>query len=283
MPQMPLDPRLHAYRPDLADARLAGRVEARRFVAGRPATILAPAAALRRRPAPDAPLDSEALHGETVTVFDTTAEGWCWVQLDRDSYVGYVEAGGLGEAMSVATHRLDVPRSFVYPLPDIKAPPRSWLPLGARFAARARDQRFLALDRGGFVIAAHASPRDRAAADFVAVAEAFLAVPYLWGGRTGLGLDCSGLVQIALDAAGLAAPRDSDQQQATLGTALPAGAALRRGDLVFWPGHVGVMRDDRMLLHANGHHMQVASEPLADAAARIAARGGGAIAMIKRL
>lgn len=280
---MTLDPRRNACRPDLADARLEGRVAATRFVAGVAAEIVAPATALRRHPARDAPLESEALAGEAVTVFETRADGWSWVQLGRDRHVGYVETMVLAPPGAVHTHRLVVPRTLVYPAPDIKTPPVSWLSMGARFAATPHDARFLRLARGGFAIAAHAVAHDAPAAeDFVAVAERFLAIPYLWGGKTGLGIDCSGLVQVALDAAGIAAPRDSDMQEAELGTAVNDRSALRRGDLVFWKGHVGVMRDAETLLHANGHHMQVASEPLAAAETRTAPRGGP-ITAIKRL
>ena len=277
------DPRRHAFRPDLADARLSGRVEAARFVEGTLREVVAPATALRRHPARDAPLESEALAGEVVRVFEARADGWSWVQLERDRHVGYVETAALASPGAAPTHRVVVQRSFVYPAPDVKAPPASWLPLGARVAAVAHDARFLRLARGGFLVASHAASLDAPpAADFVAVAETFLSVPYLWGGRTGIGLDCSGLVQVALDAAGIAAPRDSDMQEAELGVAVNDRDALRRGDLVFWKGHVGVMRDALTLLHANGHHMQVAIEPLAEAEARIAARGGGPVTSVRR-
>lgn len=278
------DPRRHAWRADLADAALAGRVDATRFVAGKAFVLAAPAAALRRHPARDAPLDSEVLAGETLDVFETRADGWSWVQLGRDRHVGYVETAFLAPPGAAPTHRVRVPRSLVYPAADMKAPPVSWLPLGARVAVAAEEGRFLRLARGGFMVARHAAPLDGPPEpDFVAVAEGFLSIPYLWGGKTGLGLDCSGLVQVSLDAAGVAAPRDSDMQQAELGAALPDRGALRRGDLVFWKGHVGVMRDAHMLLHANAHHMLVASETLAEAAARTESRGGGPVVAIRRL
>jgi cell wall-associated NlpC family hydrolase len=280
---MTLDPRRNALRPDLADARLSAIVAAPRFVEGTPRMIVAPAAALRRRPAHDAPLDSEALHGERVTLFETRADGWCWVQLDADRYVGYVEATALGQLRASPTHRVDVPRSFVYPRADVKVPPISWLPMGARVVAAVHDERFVVLDDGGFVIARHLAPLATRARDFVTVAESFLHVPYLWGGKTGIGLDCSGLIQVSLAAAGRAAPRDSDMQEREVGVPLNDDGALVRGDLVFWKGHVGVMRDAETLLHANGHHMQVASEPLAEARARIRARDGGDATAIKRL
>jgi cell wall-associated NlpC family hydrolase len=280
---MTLDPRRNALRPDLADARLSGLVSAPRFVEGEPRMIVAPSTALRRRPAHDAPLDSEALHGERVLLFETRADGWCWVQLEADRYVGYVEATALGQRRAPPTHQVDVPRSFVYPRADIKAPPISWLPMGARVVAAVHDERFAVLDDGGFVIARHLAPLAARARDFVTVAESFLHVPYLWGGKTAIGLDCSGLIQVSLAAAGRAAPRDSDMQERELGVLLNDQGALVRGDLVFWKGHVGVMRDAGTLLHANGHHMQVASEPLDEARARIRARDGGDVTAIKRL
>lgn len=280
---MTLDPRRNAFRPDLADARLRGHVDATRFVAGAPRVVIAPATALRRRPAPDAPLDSEALHGERVTVFEARSDGWSWVQLCGDQYVGYVETAALGDIVAPPTHRVVVPRTFVYPRADVKAPPLTWLPMGAAITAVAHDERFVTIDGGGFVIARHVALLGAPAPDFVAVAESFIGVPYLWGGKTALGLDCSGLVQVALDAAGRPTARDSDMQESELGVAVNDHAALRRGDFVFWKGHVGVMRDADTLLHANGHHMQVASEPLAEATTRIAAREGGPITAIKRL
>jgi cell wall-associated NlpC family hydrolase len=176
-----------------------------------------------------------------------------------------------------------VPRTFVYPRADIKVPPLSWLPMGAQVAGRTHDERFVVTETGGFVIARHVAPIGAHAGDFVGAAESFLHVPYLWGGKTGIGLDCSGLMQVALAAAGRPAPRDSDMQERELGVLLNDDRALRRGDLVFWKGHVGVMRDGETLLHANGHHMQVASEPLAEARARILARDGGDVTAIKRL
>lgn len=278
------DPRRHAWRADLADAALAGRVEAARFVAGKAFVLAVPAAPLRRHPARDAPLDSEVLAGETLDVFETRADGWSWVQLGRDRHVGYVETAFLAPPGAAPTHRLRVPRSLVYPEANMKAPPVSWLPLGARVAVAAEEGRFLRLARGGFVVARHAAPLDGPGeTDFVAVAEAFLSIPYLWGGKTGLGLDCSGLVQVSLLASGFEAPRDSDMQAAGLGVALVTEAPLQRGDLVFWKGHVGIMRDADTLLHANGTHMLVSSEPLALVRKRNLAVGAGDVACIRRL
>ena len=271
----PLDPRLNAFRPDLADIRLKGKVEAARFVEATPRRVVDPSVALKRVPAPDAPLDSELIRGEVVRVFADTGEGWSWVQNETDAYVGYVATDALGTLAPEPSHRVAALRTFVYPGPDMKLPAAAALSLGSRLAlgdaVETRGTRFLKLAGGeGAVVAVHVEPvAAPPAPDFVAVAERFLEVPYLWGGRTSLGLDCSGLVQIALMTAGRAAPRDTDMQERAIGFALDAGAVLRRGDLVFWKGHVGILADADTLLHASGWHMAVVTEPLAEALARV--------------
>lgn len=278
MSAIALDPRLHAARPDLADRRLEGRVPAERFVEGVPATVAVAVADLRRAPSPGAPLETQALFGEPILVFEETGEGWSWVQLGRDGYVGWMPSIAFlpGEG-GAPTHRVAVPRTLVFPGPDIKQPPMGDLPLGAtvraRGAASDRNAAYVLVEPFGAVVQQHLAPIGEPAADFVAVAAGFLGVPYLWGGKSALGIDCSGLVQLSLEAAGHAAPRDTDLQFAGLGTALASDEPPRRGDLVFWPGHVGIMLDADQLLHANAHHMMTAVEPLADAVARMEAKG----------
>jgi cell wall-associated NlpC family hydrolase len=265
-----LDRRLHAFRPDLADEALKGSVEAQNFVRGEPSRIAVPVAQLR--PAPDLArgIDTELLFGETVRVFHR-ADGFAWVQADQDGYVGYLPETMLGMPAE-ATHRITVPRTFVYPEAELRKPPQAMLSMGSRVTvvgeAETRGTRYFMLADGGAVIARHClSVSEVVGDDYVAVAERFVETPYLWGGRSGFGIDCSGLVQLALLMVGEPAPRDSDMQ-ARIGTAI-AREELRRGDLVFWKGHVGIMEDEETLLHANGHTMTVARENFVAAVDRI--------------
>jgi cell wall-associated NlpC family hydrolase len=271
------DRRLTPARPDLAAAHLQQSVEAGRFSEGRRYRLAAGSAPLRREPRPDAPLDTEALFGEEITVYEEN-EGWAWAQLGADGYVGYLPESALGKVGPDPTHRVAVLRTFLFPGPSIKLPPMEVLPLGGLVSVTAIEGN-LAKVAGGFVPAQHLKLIGEAEPDFVAVAERFVGVPYLWGGKTALGLDCSGLAQVSLNAAGIAAPRDSDMQEAALGTAIqlaeigPDGEGLRRGDLLFWKGHVAIARGDGALIHANAHHMMVAIEPAAEVLARANAAG----------
>ncbi|MBV1705757.1 MAG: C40 family peptidase [Hyphomicrobiales bacterium] len=275
------DPRLTPARADLAAAHLRGRVEAARYVVGDAACVIAEALDLRQGPGPDKGLLTQALYGERLVVYEDE-EGWAYVQLDGDGYVGYLPAAGLLPQRAAPTHKLCVPRSFVYPGASIKHPVMQALPLGATVAVHSFTGEFARLQEGGFVYARHLVALEAVAADWVAVAEAFLNAPYLWGGKTWCGIDCSGLVQVALQAGGISAPRDSDMLQAFAGEDVSA-LARTRGDLVFWRGHVGIMRDAETLLHANGYFMQVTSEPLAQATARIEATGGGNVTGLRRI
>lgn len=278
-----LDPRLHAYRSDLADAALEGRVEAARFVAPRLMQVVEPVISVHKAPRFDAMQLTQALLGETVKLFHEE-EGWAFVQLGRDGYVGYVNGNALAPQVEEPTHRIAVPLTFMYPDASLKTQPAVLLPLNAQVRVVEESGAYARLSNGRFIFTAHLKPADTAEADFVAVAEMFRHVPYYWGGKSALGLDCSGLVQVALEACGVAALRDSDMQEETLGQNLLVNDLdhLRRGDLVFWNGHVGIMTDERTLLHANGHHMMVAAEPLKDAVDRIAARYG-AVTSLRRL
>jgi len=273
------DPRVNAWRPEIADIRLKGQVKAERFATGHLMQIVAGAAALRSHATPDAPYETELLHGEEFRVFDDTVDGWSWGQNRSDRYVGFVRTADLGPIGAAPTHRVSALRTFVYPGPDMKLPPVMAISLGSRLAlgdrveTRGTPYRLIA-GTSHAVGEMHVAPIEAPpAADFVDTAVRFLGVPYLWGGRTSLGLDCSALVQISLMSAGIDAPRDTDMQFRELGAAVDGGVDgdLRRGDLVFWPGHVAILTARDAMIHASGWHLEVVREPLSEALNRIAA------------
>jgi cell wall-associated NlpC family hydrolase len=246
---------------------------ARPGVAGVVKRVIGALSPLRREPHHEAPLETEALYGESVTVYETTEEGWSWVQLQADKYVGWMPASDLIGAKDEPTHRVSVPRAFLFPAPDIKAPPLMALPFGARISVERTQQNFL-IAENGFIPSVFLKEIGARDSDFVATARKFLGAPYLWGGKSSLGIDCSGLVQVSLQAAGIQCPRDSDMQ-AALGkpVAFDDLSKLQRGDLVCWKGHIGIVSAPGMLLHANAFHMQTVEEPLAEAVARIGKAG----------
>lgn len=229
-------------------------------------------------PEPGAGLATQLLHGETLTVYEWRDDGLAWGQAERDGYVGYVRAEGLGPDRP-AGRRVTAIASHCYVTPSIKARVTGELPFLADLDVSGEEEGF-ATTSGGFVPLQHLAPL---AGDAAAVAARFEGTPYLWGGRSARGLDCSALVQMALLATGTPAPRDSDMQAALLGAPLPDATPAERGDLVFWRGHVGMMLDAETLIHANAHHMAVAIEPLAPAIARIAGAGGGPVTARRRL
>jgi cell wall-associated NlpC family hydrolase len=277
-----LDPRLTPARADIAAKHLEGKVTAARFVEGSVREVAEAQAPLRRAPSPDASLDSEALKGERVTVYETNDEGWAWGQLETDGYVGWLPANALRPAGPAPTHKVAALRTHVFPGPAIKLPPIEALALGSRLAVARIEEPFTVTTSGGFIPTRHLAPIDAKETDFVAVAERFVGTPYLWGGKTSLGLDCSALVQVALAACGIASPRDSDMQENALGAPLADRSVLRRGDLLFWQGHVAIVRDQTTLVHANAFHMAVAIEPIREAIARIRA-AGSEVASVRRL
>ncbi len=270
------DPRVTPFRADLAAKFLEGKVPAPRYVEGRTLEVIAPQAPLRHEPRPDAPLLTEALRGERVTIYDTNEEGWAWGQLAADNYVGWLPSVALAPPGASPTHKVASLRTFAFPGPSIKLPPIDAFPFGAKLVIARSEDRMAVTTAGFYVPAIHLKPVGDNESDFVAAAERFTGVPYLWGGKTALGLDCSGLVQIALSACGVSCPRDTDMQERALGKAVGDGlhhSALKRGDLIFWKGHVAIVRDAANFLHANAFHMAVAVEPIADAIARIRATG----------
>ena len=267
------DPRLHAYRPDLADEALRGQVEAPRFVHGSLKRIVAPVAALYKVPDALSERQSECLFGEDVKVFEEK-NGFCWVQAQQDGYVGYIEQSKIGSIGNQPTHRVNVPRTFQYRDADLRSPMISPLSMGSRISvvgeAETRGTRYAKLDNGSFVVFNHITPVSTLADDYVTIAESFIHTPYLWGGKSGLGIDCSGLVQLALMMTGRTVLRDTDMQQATIGKDIAPEDGLQRGDLVFWKGHVAIMVDSGTLIHANGASMDVRKENLDHAIERIA-------------
>jgi cell wall-associated NlpC family hydrolase len=270
-----LDPRRNAYREDVAAKHLEGRVRAARYETGEVLQISAPSAPVRSAPRFEAPLLTEALSGELITVYDMN-NNWAWGQLNADGYVGYVAADCLSRMPEMTTHRVANRATFVYSAPDIKSPPFMRLSFGAELIVFGIDGKFAELSRGGFAFAGHLIPREDVAKDFVRVAERLIGAPYLWGGKTTNGLDCSALVQLSLNAAGLSCPRDSDMQEAEVGEPLPKAdlAAVQRGDLIFWKGHVAVATSPDFLIHANAYHMETAVEPIRRAVDRISDQGG---------
>lgn len=271
-PTKSLDRRLNAYRPELADARLAGQVEAARFVEGEAGTVAVPVADLRPKPDLGTGIDTQLLLGEPLRIFERR-DGWAWVQAETDGYVGYMAEAELVSPAQQSTHGVVQPRTFVYPEPDMKRPRGVALSLGSRIAvtgeAETRGTRYLLLAGGGAIVAHHCAPIGTIANDdYVAIAARLLETPYLWGGKSAFGIDCSGLVQLSMMMAGWSAPRDSDMQAAGLGHEI-GFHELRRGDLVFWKGHIAIMEDEETMIHANGHTMSVAREGLKAAVERI--------------
>jgi cell wall-associated NlpC family hydrolase len=270
------DPRLTLARDGIAARSLEGIVPAARYIDTTMRQTAVPSASLRRAPSLAAEQLDQLLFGEAFEVLDE-ADGWAFGQATRDGYVGYVEAAALGRP-TTPTHTVRALRTYAFSEPSIKAPPTGLYSMNALIAVEEHEGRFVKT-AGGWFVEEHLVPIGQAEADYVAVAERFVGTPYHWGGRESLGLDCSGLVQQALYASGLACPRDSDQQ-AAMGDPVEA---LRRGDLVFWRGHVAIMISEADIIHANAWHMAVVIEPLAGAVARINSRGGGEPMAYRRL
>jgi len=278
------DRRLNPYRDDLAAGYLRGEVKAARFVEGEDKQVKVASVPLMRKPDLNAPMETQLLMGENFRVYEER-NGWAWGQSAQDDYVGYVDIKALTDRPCKPTHYVAAIRTFLYARADLKSRPAKPLPMNAKLQIVTTRGDFSEAGSGGWVFTAHLEYIGTYERDFVAVAERLVGTPYLWGGRDTTGLDCSGLVQCALERAGISSLRDTDMQEATLGDPLAPPldkATLMRGDLVFWKGHVGIMCDDTRLVHASGYHMRVEIEPLREAVERIASVAGP-VTSIKRL
>ena len=286
MTAAPFDPRITPARADLAARHLEGQVEAQKFVTGTRHQVSWPVAPLHAAPDAAARRVSELLFGEHFTVYEKR-NGWAWGQAATDNYVGYAETGALDDKPLEPTHVVRARTTHVYPEPDLKTPPLMALSLGSPVTARGTLERgFVPLETGGWVFGRHLALGQDVEDDFAAVAKRLMGVPYLWGGRSSLGLDCSGFLQISLARAGISAPRDSDMQASSLGRNVSdpfAAGALQRGDLAFFPGHAGIMLDGTTLIHANAWDMAVSTHPLSHVVEKIGERHSQPLTAIRRL
>ncbi len=278
----PADTRLNAARDDLAHSDLKGKVVATKFVDPVPGAIKVSVADLKSKPVDTNNNIHQLLFGEAIHIFDQQ-DGWAWVQSRRDRYVGYVRISDIqkGADLPFPTHSVRVARTFVYPKAELRNPPQMMLSMASQVVVidtrEVRGTKYAMLNSGGFVVQSHLRPIDDHAKDFVVEAERLLHTPYLWGGASAFGLDCSALVQLSMRMCGHEELRDSDMQAGTLGKEIDAGENMRelqRGDLIFWPGHVAIHKGSihgiPHIIHASGHTMSVAIEPLHPALERIA-------------
>lgn len=273
------DPRVTAANDRVAHVSVAEEFPDLMPVEGERRGVAVPLADLRRQP--EGPRDRQAAMGEAFLALEDR-DGWTFGTLVRDGYAGWMQTVKLGPRAE-ANYMVAARGTHLYPAPDIRREPLAAISFGARFRIVSETDRFMETAGGTFLPKPHLRPLERPFRDPVTVAQLFFGTPYLWGGNSGTGIDCSGLVQAALLAAGIACPGDSDLQEAALGEALEPGVAPERGDLYFWKGHVAMAVDGETLIHANAHHMAVAYEPTAAAIARIAAQGGGAVTSRRRL
>lgn len=269
------DRRLTPANARVAALHLAGHVDAAKFVAGTPMMLAHTVTDLCA--SPSGPRDRQLLLGAHVTVFEDH-DGWSFVQA-VDSYVGYVRTDSL-TTPETPSHMISTPGTHAYEAEDFKSPETAALPFGARVRVVDERRKFFETNVG-FVSKSHLRSLDSPFSDPATVAQLHFGVPYLWGGNSTRGIDCSGLIAASLTACSMPCPADSDLQRDVLGA--PLTGSLARGDLVFWEGHVGMMVDADTLIHANAHHMATRYEPVETAILRIAAQGDGPVLARKRI
>ncbi|WP_273718193.1 MULTISPECIES: NlpC/P60 family protein [Bartonella] len=270
----PKDPRLHAFREDLADERLKGEITAQRFVQGEKRRVNAPVAGLFKENNNKSEMQTECLFGEELLIFEH-GEEMSWAQSLKDGYVGYIETKALCASTVEQTHVVTAPRTFQYSQADLRGPVEYPLSIGSKVSVfnevEVRGTKYSILENGGAIVSDHLSPIGSVVyKNYVDAAEKLVHTPYRWGGASGFGVDCSGLVQISMAMTGQVVLRDTDMQQKTIGKSLSDGDKLQRGDLIFWKGHVAIMTDHENIIHANGSSMDVTVEPLEKAVTRIA-------------
>ncbi len=273
------DRRLTPANARVAAIELQDVVDAPKFVEGDMFSIVASVSDLRATP--DGKRDRQLQFGEAFRVLETR-EGWSFGQAVQSGYVGYIRQDDLGPA-NTPTHFVSARATHLYPEANFKAEEICSLGFGARVEIIARDDRFATLKSGEYVPHKMLTPMSDLIDDPVVIAEMFLGVSYLWGGNSIHGIDCSGLVQMGLQLSGHACPGDADMQERTVGTLIGDNVQPQRGDLYFWAGHVGILKDENTLIHANVHHMAVAEEPLNQAIERIAVQGFGGVTSRRRL
>ena len=291
----PLDPRIHPYRNDVAADFLEGRVSAKSFVAGKKKRAGVPWTPVMSKPNPPESVSgpggtevlqaTELLFGEAFSVFEDK-DGWSWGQCGHDGYVGYVKSTDLFGTLPEPTHWVCAVNALVFPDPKGEYPPLMRLSMIAGVAVDTVEGDYARLASGGWMFNKHIAPIGEIRTDFVATASMFNRAPYLWGGRGGQGIDCSGLIQVPLAAAGISTPRDSDQQAVTIGEDLGAPedlGVLRPGDIVFFPGHVGLSLGSGALLHASSHDMMVVTHSLDMVVERMVERHGQGITRVRRV
>lgn len=271
-----MDRRLTPFSGTVALQSLRGQVTAE-FVPGEPFAVILPLAELCDQP--DGARDRQVFLGDRGLLVERR-DGWAFVQMTKDGYCGWLPLAALG-ADEEATHWVSAPASHLYPGPDLRLREKGMLSMTSRLRVLGETDGWLETTRG-FVPAKHVKPLGEWHKDPVAVAQTYLGVPYLWGGNGRAGLDCSGLMQLSLCACGIDCPGDSDMQM-KMGAPVPDKKPMKRGDLIFWKGHVAMAMNADFIIHATAAYMAVAAEPLKTTLSRLSGAPNGAIIARRRV